>query len=507
MTDSLPSTSAVGVIGAGTMGAGIAQVAAAAGHPVVLFDAAAGAVERGIQQTAAGLEKLVSRGRMDAVDRNALLERIRPADNVEQLAGCALVVEAVVEKLEVKQDLFRALEDICRDDTILATNTSSLSVTAIGATLARPGRLVGMHFFNPAPIMKLVEVVSGLDTDPNVAARVFDTAAAWGKHAVHARSTPGFIVNRVARPFYGEALRLLEERAADIAVLDRVIRDGGGFRMGPFELMDLIGIDVNYAVSCSVYDAYYQDPRFIPSLEQKQRVDAGRFGRKSGRGFYDYGDDVNAAAPASAPPADPPPSLAAGGLPGFAEPLLERLAASGVTVDKDQDADGIIRIPGAVVAVTDGRTATRRAVEDVHDDLVLVDLCLDYGSAPGIAMAAALNTGPAALRSAAGLLQAAGFTVYPVADTPGLVVMRLVSMLVNEACEAVLGGVCDAHGVDTAMKSGVNYPRGPLEWADAIGADTVLTVLNHLQQGYGSDRYRPSLLLQQHVYAERPFHE
>ncbi len=507
MTESLPTTRAVGVIGAGTMGAGIAQVAAAAGHPVVLFDTASGAVERGIGQTAAGLDKLVARGRMQAGDRDALLERIRPADNIEQLAGCALVIEAVVEKLEIKQDLFRALEDICRDDTILATNTSSLSVTAIGAALSRPGRLVGMHFFNPAPIMKLVEVVSGLDTDAGVAARVFDTATAWGKHAVHARSTPGFIVNRVARPFYGEALRLLEERAADIAVLDRVMRDAGGFRMGPFELMDLIGIDVNYAVSCSVYDAFYQDPRFVPSLEQKQRVDAGRLGRKSGHGFYDYDGQADTARATPAPPADAPPSVAAGDLPDFAAPLLERIAASGIAVDRDDDAMGIIRVPGAVLAVTDGRTATRRAVEDVHDDLVLVDLCLDYGAATSVAVAASMNAGPAALRAITGLLQAAGLAAYPVSDTPGLVVMRLVSMLANEACEAVLAGVCDAAGVDTAMKSGVNYPRGPLAWADAVGADTVLTVLNHLQQGYGSDRYRPSLLLQQHVYAGRRFHE
>ncbi len=507
MTDPLPTSSPVGVIGAGTMGAGIAQVAAAAGHTVMLYDAAEGAAERGISHVAAGLEKLVARGRMDAGARDALLARIRPVDNIESLGGCALVVEAVVEKLEVKRDLFQALESICSNDAILASNTSSLSITAIGASMSRPGRLVGMHFFNPAPIMKLVEIVSGLDTEPGIAARVSDTAAAWGKHAVHARSTPGFIVNRVARPFYGEALRLLEERVADIAVIDRVVRDAGGFRMGPFELMDLIGIDVNYAVSCSVYDAYYQDPRFIPSLEQKERVDGGRLGRKSGRGFYDYGEG---AAPARAEPASagaPPESIIAGPLPGFAAPLLERIAAAGIHVHTDEEAEGVIRLPGAVLGVTDGRTATRRAVEDLHANLVVCDLCLDYAATPGIAVAASMNASPTALDEVIALLGAAGIAAYPVADTPGLLVMRLVSMLVNEACEAVLAGVCDARGVDTAMRSGVNYPRGPLAWADAIGADTVLTVLNHLQQGYGSDRYRPSLLLQQHVYASRPFHE
>jgi 3-hydroxybutyryl-CoA dehydrogenase len=502
----LPVSAKVGVIGAGTMGAGIAQVAAAAGHQVFLFDVADGAVEKGLANTASGLDKLVERGRMDAGQRDVLLARIHRADALEELSQCALVVEAIVEKLDVKQELFKKLETICAADTILASNTSSLSITAIGAALAQPGRLVGMHFFNPAPVMKLVEIVSGLDTDSDVAMCIYDTATAWGKHAVHARSTPGFIVNRVARPFYGEALRLLEEGIADAATIDQVVREGGAFRMGPFELMDLIGIDINYAVSCSVYDAFYQEPRFAPSLLQKERVDAGRLGRKSSRGFYDYADTAEPMIPVTARPTAAPESATVGRQHGLLVPLVERIKHAGIAVHVGEDT-GTIHLPDAVLALTDGRSATRRAFEDEHDNLVLFDLTFDFATATGVSLAAASNCNTQGLAQATGLLQAAGLVVYPIADTPGLIVMRLVSMLINEAAEAVLQGVCDARGVDVAMQSGVNYPRGPLAWADLIGAETVFTVLNHLQQSYGSDRYRPSLLLQQHVYAARPFHE
>jgi len=227
---------------------------------------------------------------MQEAERNALLARISIVDELAGLASAALVIEAIVEKLEVKQQVFAELENLCGDDVILASNTSSLSITAIGAGLVRPERLVGMHFFNPAPIMKLVEVVSGLATDSEVAASIFATAENWGKLAVHACSTPGFIVNRVARPFYAEGLRLLQEGAADVATIDAILRDCGGFRMGPFELMDLIGHDVNYAVTESVHAACYGDQRFTPSLLQKELVDGGFLGIKSGRGFYQHGD-------------------------------------------------------------------------------------------------------------------------------------------------------------------------------------------------------------------------
>jgi 3-hydroxybutyryl-CoA dehydrogenase len=502
----LPSTDTIAVIGAGTMGAGIAQVAAAAGHPVLLFDAQQGAAEKGRARVAKGLEGLVAKGKLSAEARDGLIGRIRPVEAVTELAPARLAIEAIVERLDIKQEVFRELEEICGPDVILVTNTSSISVTAIGAGLMRPERLVGMHFFNPAPIMKLVEVISGLATDPKVAQTVFDTAAGWGKHAVHARSTPGFIVNRVARPFYGEALRLLQEGAADHATLDTVMREAGGFRMGPFELMDLIGHDVNSAVTRSVFEAYFNDPRYQPSLIQQELVAAGRLGRKSGRGFYDYGEGAEqpqAKTMAAVP--KPEHSASVEGHLGVAEPLVGLLEAAGMPLLRCPGR-GLLRMNRSVIALTDGRSATQRAAEEGVPDLVVFDLALDYAKAPRIVLAAADQASPAALEAAVGLFQALGKAVTVVEDVPGLVVMRTVAMLANEGADAVNQGVCDVAAVDVAMQSGVNYPRGPLGWADAIGPGTVLEVLDNLARTYGEDRYRASPLLRRYVHGGRRFH-
>ncbi|MFN9806206.1 MAG: 3-hydroxyacyl-CoA dehydrogenase NAD-binding domain-containing protein [Betaproteobacteria bacterium] len=287
----------VGVVGAGAMGAGIAHVAALAGHRVRLYDVAPDAIARG----RAGIEKdlnfLVGKGRLAAAEAAAVLTRVEPADTLAAFADCGLVIEAAAEDLSIKQQLFATLEGIVPDDCVLATNTSSLSITAIAATLARPQRLAGMHFFNPAPRMKLVEIVSGVETDAAVTDLLAATARAWGKVTVHARSTPGFIVNRLARPFYGEAWRVLLESGGDPASLDAVMRDCGGFPMGPFELMDLIGHDVNLAVTRSVFEATFFDRRYTPSLAQQELVRAGRLGRKRGRGIYDYRDGAQPPAP------------------------------------------------------------------------------------------------------------------------------------------------------------------------------------------------------------------
>jgi 3-hydroxybutyryl-CoA dehydrogenase len=282
----------VGVVGAGAMGRGIAQVAAAAGHRVLLSDADAGAVDRARDAVAAGLSRDVTKGRMDRAHADALLARIESAGGtsagVGALRGCGLVIEAVVEELAVKRALFAALEEVVAREAILATNTSSLSIAAIGAATTHAQRVVGMHFFNPAPLMALVEIVPAITTAPEVAERTRALAAAWGKTTVVATDTPGFIVNRVARPFYGEALRMLEEGIADVATIDSAMREVGGFRMGPFELMDLIGNDVNFAVTTSVYEGFFHDPRYRPSLIQRRLVDAGLLGRKRERGYYDY---------------------------------------------------------------------------------------------------------------------------------------------------------------------------------------------------------------------------
>ncbi|MBS1241704.1 MAG: 3-hydroxybutyryl-CoA dehydrogenase [Gemmatimonadetes bacterium] len=287
----LDRDSRIGVLGGGAMGSGIAQVAAAAGHAVVLADVSEAALERGLAGILKVLARDVDKGRCLPADAEAIAGRISTAvvdGHYSAFEGCDLVVEAIVEDLAAKQQAFTALEGATGPAAVLATNTSSLSVTAIAAPCQHPERVVGVHFFNPAPVMPLVEIIGGHATDPALLGRVRELLDAWGKTTVIAADTPGFIVNRVARPFYGEALRLYEEGVAEPATIDWAMRELGGFRMGPFELMDLIGNDVNYAVTRSIFEAFYYDPRYRPSLIQKRLVDARLFGRKSGHGYYDH---------------------------------------------------------------------------------------------------------------------------------------------------------------------------------------------------------------------------
>jgi 3-hydroxybutyryl-CoA dehydrogenase len=360
--------------------------------------------------------------------------------------------------------------------------------------------------------MALVEVISGLATDQQVADAVFALALAWGKEPVHAKSTPGFIVNRVARPYYAEALRLLQEGAADAATLDAVMRDGGAFRMGPFELMDLIGHDVNFSVTQSVHAAYYGDQRFTPSVVQQELVNAGFLGRKTGRGFYRYGDDAAKPGVQVEPP-QARPSTVAISVPrevktSVLSPMEARLAAAGFTMVHREPLHGAekheapaFHCNGAAIFLTDGRSATERAAANHHANTVVYDLLFDHATATRIALARADQCSIEAWHAAVGLFQAAGFEVTRFDDVPGMAVMRTVAMLANEAADAVNQGVCSARAVDIAMQKGVNYPRGPLAWADSIGLDHVVKVLANLGATYGEDRYRVSPLLRRKLAA------
>ena len=490
----LDNDALVAVIGAGAMGAGIAQVAAQAGHPVRLYDTRPGAAEQAIEGIDHLLGRQVEKGKLAPDSRRAIRDRLQPVDSLDALAKAHLVIEAIVEQLPVKQDLLRRLEALCATDCILASNTSSLSITSLAAGLKHPERVIGMHFFNPAPLMALVEIVSGLATAPSLAATLYDTARAWGKQPVHARSTPGFIVNRVARPFYAESLRLLQEGAADCATLDAVLRDAGGFRMGAFEVTDLIGHDVNYAVTCSVFEAFYGDFRFQPSLVQKELVDAGRLGRKTGQGFYSYAEGAERLQPATLTSQTPVERCTVEGDLGALQPLVERLRANGIAVT-ERAGIGLLRVGDATLALSDGRLASQRAREDGLRNLVLLDLALDYASATRLAISHGAECSAEALDQAVALLARAGLSACPVADLPGLVVLRTVAMLANEAADAVLQGVGTPGDIDLAMRAGVNYPRGPLAWADDLGIGYTLNVLDNLQRSYGEERYRPSLLL------------
>ena len=295
----------VGVVGAGAMGTGIAQVAAAAGHRVVLGDAAEGAAQRAQASIARAMEREVQKIRMSRDAADEVMSRIEfqwePLRDLDAYRTCGLVIEAVIEDLGSKRALFKALDAAVGREAVLATNTSSLSIASIASACDAPSRVIGVHFFNPAPVMPLVEVVPWIGSDPMVAGAAVALMSQWNKTPVLATDTPGFIVNRIARPFYGESLRLLEEGVGDCATIDWALKELGGFRMGPFELMDFIGNDVNFAVTTSVYTGMFYDPRYKPSLTQQRMVDAGFLGRKSGRGYYDYASDAVAPAPTKDP--------------------------------------------------------------------------------------------------------------------------------------------------------------------------------------------------------------
>lgn len=461
----------VAVIGGGTMGAGIVEVAASAGHPVRLYDISAEAITRAIDGIRQRLESRVSRGKLSAEQTQALLSRITPATELSQLADAQLVIEAASERLEIKQALFSQLAEICSPSTLLTSNTSSISITAIAAGIKHPERVAGLHFFNPAPVMKLVEVVSGLATSAEVVEQLCACVSRWGKQAVRCRSTPGFIVNRVARPYYAEAWRALEEQVASAEVIDAALRDGGGFPMGPLALTDLIGQDVNFAVTCSVFNAFWQDRRFLPSLLQQELAIAGHLGKKSGHGVYRW-------------PVENQPELA--------EPTLTADSAAQITIS-----DNVTKLGGVLLLETCGETALALSVR--HGCPVVV---YDHSAGDTVVLTASATNSPAETDKAIYYFQQQGKKVLRIADYPGLLVWRTVAMLANEALDAVQKGVASAEDIDTAMRLGVNYPRGPLAWGESLGWGRVLRVLENLQQHYGEERYRPSALLRQKALLE-----
>ncbi|MEU8590924.1 3-hydroxyacyl-CoA dehydrogenase [Streptomyces sp. NPDC048664] len=493
----LDLSSPVAVVGTGTMGQGIAQVALVAGHPVRLYDAAPGRAREAATAIGARLDRLVEKDRLTGAERDAARARLLPAEDLAELADCSLVVEAVLERLDVKQQLFRELEELVDDDCLLATNTSSLSVTAVGGALRNPGRFVGLHFFNPAPLMPLVEVVSGFATDVSSATRAYETARAWGKTPVACADTPGFIVNRIARPFYAEALAVYEAQAADPATLDAILRECGGFRMGAFELTDLIGQDVNESVTHSVWESFFRDVRFTPSLAQRRLVESGRLGRKSGQGWYDYADGAEPSEPHTAEKARPPAYVVAEGDLGPACDLLALIREAGITVREDEEDHGtrLVLPGGGQLALADGQTAVELR------DVVYFDLALDYRKATRVALSTSQETSHATLEEAVGLFQALGKDVSVIGDVPGMVVARTVARIIDLAHDAVAKGVATEEDIDTAMRLGVNYPLGPFEWSRVLGRNWAYDLLDDLHLRDPSGRYAPSLALYRHAYA------
>ncbi len=487
----------VAVLGAGTMGEGIAQTAASAGHPVMLYDVSQQQLETAFENIAKRLERSVKKGKITIENRNQILKNLSPRKTLGELDQAKLVIEAIIEDIAIKQEVFCKLELLLADDVILATNTSSIDLNKMSSVLKRPQHLVGMHFFNPAPIMALVEIVRSKDTASAVADTVFTLAEKWGKSPVNVRSSPGFIVNRVARPFYSEALEVLKEGGTDAAGCDTIMRDCGFFRMGPFELMDLIGLDVNYSVTCQIWESYQRHPRFAPSELQKELVDSGHLGRKSGKGFFEYGENTENAFVQNALQTSAPDSFIIEGPEHLPDSLRKLLEGSSVTAE-NTSGNGYIRLPeGGVIVPSNGKSSTDRSIE-IGQTVISLDLCLDFEQTPRIVLAPSFECPEIVFLQAVGLFQSLGKQVSVIKDNAGMVLTRTIAMLVNEASLLVQEKVADAAGVNLAMRKGVNYPVGPLEWGEQWGWNSVVETLDNLHQ-LNPERYQTSEWLRQKV--------
>jgi 3-hydroxybutyryl-CoA dehydrogenase len=504
----------IGVAGAGTMGAGIAQLACAAGARTLLHDPDPAALEHGLARAAEGVRRAVERGRLAAADGEAALGRLEAAPALADLAPAGLIVEAAPEDPALKRELLAALSEVA-PAAVLASNTSSIPITSLAGAAADPGRVVGMHFFNPAPAMRLVEVVAGLDSRADALAIARAAGEAMGKRVIDAADGPGFLVNRCNRPFGLEALGLLRERAADVATVDRVARLGGGFRMGPFELQDLVGLDVGLEVARSFAALSFGEPRWRPSPLSARMVDAGRLGRKSGRGWYAY--EAGAHRPEDPAPPERAPDAGAGRLVVVAGDrvvageLLALAAGAGFDACDPEDADG--RVPW--LALDCGGDPGEAPLQGGPVAVLLADgslAALDAGGAAVgfhclppleacglVELARGAHTAPLAAERAVAFFAALGRHTAWVGDAPGLILGRIVCQLVNEAAFAVAEGVGTPADVDDGMVLGLNHPRGPLAWGDLVGLDHVLAVLDALWEERREERFRAAPLLRRLV--------
>jgi 3-hydroxybutyryl-CoA dehydrogenase len=479
----------LGLVGSGVMGLGIAQIAVLAGMPVRLLDARPGAASDGVQRLLSTLDALAAKGRVSAEQLAFARQALQPVHTLAELAGCDLLVEAIVEDLPAKQALMRELETVVSPQAVLATNTSSLSVTAIASGLQHPGRVAGFHFFNPVPLMKIVEVIGGARTEPAVVQALLALGQRMGHTAVQAQDTPGFIVNHAGRGYGTESLRLLAEQVGTLEDIDRVLRDTAGFRLGPFELMDLTGLDVSHPVMESIYHQYYEEPRFRPQGITRQRLTAGLLGRKSGQGFYRHVDGQVLRSPET-------PTGA------------ERPARVWVSQDEASGAERAVALLGSLGAVLD--TGAKPGPDSLcvvtpmgHDVSTLVNrqglppertvgLCTLFDTHKRRVLMASPATTPAALAQARGLLGHNGVPVTVLQDSAGMVSARVVSTIVNIACEMAQQGIARPADIDKAVQLGLGYPFGPLAWGDRLGAARVLQVLDELHVSTGDMRYRAS---------------
>jgi 3-hydroxybutyryl-CoA dehydrogenase len=473
------------------MGRGIAQMAAQAGSTVLMFDTQPGAAETARSSLQTTWQTLVSKGKLDASEAATCLARVRAVNSLADLSPCDLVIEAVVERLDVKRQLFTELEAIVRPEAVLATNTSSLPVTAIAAQLQRPQQLAGYHFFNPVPLMRVVEVIAGLRTGAQVCEQLTAYTRQFGHTPVSAQDTPGFIVNHAGRGYGTEALRLVGERVTDFATTDRILKDQMGFRLGPFELMDLTALDVSHPVMESIYHQYFEEPRYRPSVITAQRLAGGVLGKKVGAGFYDYAQGV------AQVPAEPAVPEVATLPPVWVSPkaarrvelyqLLKDLGAH-IETGPAPSSTALILVSPLGLDVT-----TLAAVERLDPARTVgIDMMLDDKATRRRVLA----TNPATRRdmrdAAHALFARDGKAVSVIRDSGGFVTQRVVATIVNIAADMCQQGVCTPADLEIAVTLGLGYPMGPLAMGDRIGPANVLEILFNLQTVYGDPRYRPS---------------
>ena len=475
MLDASRTDLIAGVAGAGTMGRGIAQVLAQCGARTLLFDAQPGAAQKAKAAIGEALGKLAEKGRLKAAEVDAALGRIEVLDRLERFSPCQVVIEAIVEDLGAKRELFTKLEAIVDDGCVLASNTSSLSVTAMAAACQRPERVAGYHFFNPVPVMKIVEVVDGELTVPWVTDALTKLARRFGHEPVRCKDTPGFVVNHAGRAFVPESLRVLSEGVADFATIDRILVDAAGFRIGPFGLMDLVGLDVTHAVMKSMYEQYFEEPKYRPSFLVEPRVAAKLLGRKTKRGWYTYGSDGTAEKIAE-------PSVPTG-MPrsAWAVPELKDLVSA--TADKDAEICFVAPL---------GKDVSTTALELGLDPSRTVGVDPLFGYAKRRTLMVSPATRKDVRAAAHAMLAFDGVPVSVINDSPGFVAQRVVSHIVNVGCDIAQMRIAAPADLDRAVVLGLGYPRGPLAMGDALGPRRILTILENMHAIFQEPRYRPS---------------
>jgi 3-hydroxybutyryl-CoA dehydrogenase len=481
----------IGIVGTGAMGRGIAQIAALAGLKVRLFDTNAPAVGAARDYLVDTFANLTAKGKLDEVAARTALAAVSGAQALADFADCDLVVEAIVEKLDAKRALFRELETIVSGRCVLASNTSSLSITAIAAGCTDPSRVAGYHFFNPVPLMKVVEVIDGLRTDPAAGDALMDLARRMGHTPVRAKDMPGFIVNHAGRGMNTEGLRIADEGVASFVDVDRIMREQAGFRLGPFELLDLTALDVSHPVMESIYHQFYEEPRFKPSSITATRLAGGLIGRKTDEGFYRYVDGKQQVPPEPPAPTALPPRVWISKRHAQAHDAVQALVAkAGVPLDT-----GATPTADALIAVTPfGLDATTAALDEQLDAtrVVAVDALFPLVGTQRRTLMTTPATTRTARDTAHALFAADGVPVTVIRDSAGFVAQRVVATIVNIGCEIAQRQIATPQDIDLAVTLGLGYPRGPLALGDALGANTILAILRNMYTVLGDPRYRVS---------------